>query len=153
MEILKQKQNHRINKSNVSKKIVALCFALFALNGFSQTKHLDAHNKHLSIHKQHLNKGNAYSNGEVTDLKIELKVESLKELEKSFKIDDLDEIFTEIDSKGGLEFKITCLKKEDVESGITKQLSYKVTGGVEDREQFFKNAEKIYEAARKYYIN
>jgi len=118
---------------------MTICLALFSLIGFSQTQ-----NQTLNV-----------SQGEttVTNLKIEINVASLQELEKSFKIKDLNEIFSELDNEGDVEFRITCTKASDYDKSKTKEISYKIVGDADEKEAFLKMAERIYNSAKKYYID
>ena len=121
------------------KSIVLLCIALFAISAIGQSKNqiTDA----------------TYTKQTVTNFKIEINVNSLKALERSFNIEDMQAVFSNIVSKDEIEFKINCTKSLDNKLGVTQKIAYKITGNLEEKAAFLKMAEKIYKAAKKYYDN
>jgi len=121
------------------KTIITICIFLIAFTGFSQTKH-----ENTSLN---------YSKTTVSNLKIEVKAKSLKDLERSFIIKDLDNIFSELDTEDDIEFKITCTKPSKLKMNSKEEISYKIVGNAKEKEAFLKMAERIYNSAKNYYIN
>ena len=60
------------------------------------------------------------------NLKIELDVDSLKELENAFNIEKLEKMLEETANKGEVEFKITCNKPAVKPNGVKRKISYNI---------------------------
>ncbi|OIQ21517.1 hypothetical protein [Lacinutrix sp. MedPE-SW] len=89
----------------------------------------------------------------VSNLKIELNVDSLKELENAFNIEKLEKMLEETANEGEVEFKITCNKPAVKPNGVKRKISYSVKSENLEKEEFIKIVERIYNGAKKYYLN
>lgn len=89
----------------------------------------------------------------VSNLKIELDVDSLKELENAFNIEKLEKMLEETANKGEVEFKITCNKPAVKPNGVKRKISYNIKSENLETTQFIKMAERIYNGAKNYYLN
>lgn len=95
------------------------------------------------------------------DLRKETKVESfgivatvdsLEELESTFTVNDIKEMFDLTDKNQAVSFKLVC-NGDLMSNGKKSNMSYKVEGTANEEEIFLKRVEKIRKAAIKYYQN
>ena len=94
-----------------------------------------------------------YSKTSLSNVKVEIEAESLKDLEHTFNLQDLETFFEDTEVNDAVEFKITCTKDSDSNPNFKKEISYKIVGSIKDKDAFLKRAERIYNAAKKYYLN
>jgi hypothetical protein len=88
----------------------------------------------------------------VTDIKILVTVDSLEDLESTFKIKDIKKALNQVDDHENVSFEIVC-KGEPISNGKNTTLSYRVNGNTENAKGFLKSIKTIRIAAIKYYKN
>lgn len=91
-------------------------------------------------------------NTKTTNLSVSVTVESVEEVESTFKMKDIKKILDEVEDDGDISFEITC-KGEPISKDMTSKVSYRITGNSNDKNAFLKNVKKIRKAAIKYYEN
>jgi len=121
------------------KTITVLSIMLISYAGISQTKLISTNAD--------------YSINSLSNVKVEIKAESLKDLEHTFSIQDLETFLEDTEVKDAVEFEITCTKDSNYKPGFKQKISYKIVGSIKDKDAFLNRAERIYNAAKKYYLN
>ncbi|RZN84288.1 MAG: hypothetical protein EVB11_02460 [Winogradskyella sp.] len=86
----------------------------------------------------------------VENVKIEVEVDSIEEIESTFTIEDFKQLLDETEEGEDLTFKIKCNGKK-MPNGLKSSMSYEVKGNTSDKESFLKNVAKLRKAAIKYY--
>lgn len=81
---------------------------------------------------------------------LTVTVDSLSDLESTFKIEDLKLLIEDTKTNQTISFKIICNGKP-MSNGEASYMSYEVSGNSAKSEDFLKKAEKIFLAAKKYY--
>jgi len=94
----------------------------------------------------------AQSTNKVTDFKILVTVDSAEEIESTFKVNDFEEVLSEVDDNEDVTFEIVC-NGDTTASGKKTTLSYRVAGNTNDVHGFLKSVKKVRKAAIKYYKN
>lgn len=122
------------------KTLITTCIILFTVIVSAQTQ---------TSKLQNVN----FTETHVSNLKIELNVDSLKELENAFNIEKLEKMLEETANKGEVEFKITCNKPAVKPNGVKRKISYNIKSENLETTQFIKMAERIYNGAKNYYLN
>lgn len=122
------------------KTLITTCIILFTVIVSAQTQ---------TSKLQNVN----FTETHVSNLKIELDVDSLKELENAFNIEKLEKMLEETANKGEVEFKITCNKPAVKPNGVKRKISYNIKSENLETTQFIKMAERIYNGAKNYYLN
>ncbi|GGI55802.1 hypothetical protein [Winogradskyella haliclonae] len=105
-----------------------------------------------SIFGQSLNlKGEVKDNDvKVENVKIEVEVDSIEEIESTFTIEDFKQLLDETTEGEDLTFKIKCNGKK-MSNGLKSSMSYEIKGNTSDKETFLENVTKLRKAAIKYY--
>lgn len=88
----------------------------------------------------------------VDSLAVTVTVDSIEDIESTFKTEHLAEIVQMASENQSLSFKITCNKKTS-SSSIKSSVSYKILGNSDDADGFLNDIEKVRAAAIKYYNN
>lgn len=86
------------------------------------------------------------------NVSITATVDSAEDIESTFKVEDLKEVFEDLGANETLSFEIICNGKK-MPNGVKSHVSYKIDGNSNDAEGFLKRVEKIRSAAIKYYNN
>lgn len=92
------------------------------------------------------------SNLKVNDLSVSVTVDSVEEVESTFKVEDIKELLKESVDVEEMSFEIIC-KGKMMSNGKKSTLSYKVHGSSDDVNGFLKSIKKMKKAAIKYYQN
>jgi len=96
--------------------------------------------------------GEAKDTTKVENISITVTVDSLEEIESTFKIEDIKEILTMSEANETIGFKIVC-NGETMSNGKKAHMSYSIEGNSDEPEAFLKSIEKIRNSAIKYYTN
>lgn len=96
--------------------------------------------------------GEAKGTTKVENISITITVDSLKEFESTFNIEDIKEILDMSDANETISFKIVC-NGETMSNGKKSHMSYAIEGNSDEPETFLKGVEKIRNSAIKYYTN
>ncbi|MEM9679076.1 MAG: hypothetical protein AAF901_02030 [Bacteroidota bacterium] len=98
-------------------------------------------------------------NGKVTkddvkfeDFKITVTADSAEEVESTFKVQDLEEIFESSAPNTDITFKIIC-NGDLMSNGEPATMSYTVIGNTDNKEGFLERVKKVRSAAIEYYNN
>lgn len=119
-------------------KNLITCLALVVTTlGFSQSKTL---------------LGEVKETAKVENMSITVTVDSLEEIESTFKIEEIKEILDMSEANETISFKIVC-NGETMSNGKKAHMSYAVEGNTDEPESFLKSVEKIRNSAIKYYKN
>ena len=86
------------------------------------------------------------------DISMSVTIDSAEDLEATFNLEDLKEIFDMSSPNQTVSFKLIC-NGEKMSNGIKSSVSYKVDGNSNQPEEFLKSVETIRDAAIKYYKN
>ncbi|SDI36177.1 hypothetical protein [Winogradskyella thalassocola] len=113
------------------KKVLTCLVMLISVVGFSQSK----------VDEESV-KVDAFS--------IEVTIDSLEELESTFKAEDLDELFMMMDNNEELSFTLNCSFSE-VKDNLKGSMTYTVVGRANEKEKLLKNIEKMKATALKFY--
>ena len=113
--------------------VLALCFATSI---FAQSQNLKGEVKVTDV--------------KIENVKIEVEVDSVEEIESSFTIEDFKQLLDETSEGEDLTFKIKCNGKK-MSNGLKSSMSYEVKGNTSDKETFLENVAKLRKAAIKYY--
>ena len=118
------------------KHLIALSLILLPLIGFSQNEKKDS---------SQIKKQVKFESFDVT-----VTINSAKELEETFKMEDIIEIINTTDENEELSFKIIC-NGDTMSNGQKSNLTFKVDGSSDKKENFLEQVEKIRTTAIKYY--
>ena len=88
----------------------------------------------------------------VESVDVVVTVDSATELESSFTIKDIRDMFELSDNNESISFELVC-NGDKMSNGKKSYMSYKVEGSSSDQETFVKRVEAIRKAAIKYYNN
>ena len=88
----------------------------------------------------------------VENMSITVTVDSLEEIESTFKVADIKEILDMSEANETISFKIVC-NGETMSNGAKAYMSYTVEGNTDEPESFLKSVRKIRNSAIKYYKN
>ena len=88
----------------------------------------------------------------VEDVTISVTVDSAADIESTFNVEDIKEIFEVTGDNETITFKITC-NGRTMSNGKKSHMSYTVEGNTNDPEAFLKSVEKIRTSAITYYNN
>ncbi|MCA0133340.1 hypothetical protein [Winogradskyella alexanderae] len=88
----------------------------------------------------------------VNCVEVTVTVDSLEELQETFSINDLEEVFGMTGEDESVTFKLVC-NGDKMSNGKKSSMSYKIEGSTSDKETFIKQAEAIRKAAIKFYKN
>ena len=91
-------------------------------------------------------------NTKITNVSVSVTVDSAKEVESTFKMKEIREILNEVKGDEELTFEIFCVG-DNISEGVTRKVSYRVTGNSNDKKRFLKGIRKIRKAAITYYNN
>jgi len=91
-------------------------------------------------------------NAKITNLSVMVTVDSAEEVESTFKMKDIKKILNEVEGDEDISFEITC-NGDNISEGVTKKVSYRVTGNANDKKNFLQQIKRIRKAAIKYYNN
>ena len=97
--------------------------------------------------------GNAFekdANTQIADFKMAVSVASEADLNKTFTMNDLDQLINRVSDDQSVSFELTC--KTSANKG-SKSISYKIEGNASDIESFREGVVKIRKAAVKYFKN
>jgi hypothetical protein len=83
---------------------------------------------------------------------VSVTVDSVEELESTFTLDDIKEMFTLTTEGKDVSFELVC-NGDLMSNGKKSYMSYKIEGSSDDQEAFLKRVEVIRNAAIKYYRN
>lgn len=104
------------------------------------------------LYAQHYN-----LNGEITmeniktdGMSVSVTVNSASDIEKTFKTNDLKELFEMLGEGEGLSFEMVCESKT-AKTSVSKSVSYRAVGNSDEKEEFLKTVGKIRTAAINYY--
>jgi hypothetical protein len=89
-------------------------------------------------------------NTKITNLSVSVTVDSAEEVEATFNMKDIKTILNEVEGDEEISFEITCIG-EKLSEGVTRKVSYRVTGNSKDKKNFLKSIKRIRKAAIKYY--
>jgi hypothetical protein len=89
-------------------------------------------------------------NTKITNLSVSVTVDSAEEVEATFNMKDIMTILNEVEGDEEISFEITCIG-EKLSEGVTRKVSYRVTGNSKDKKNFLKSIKRIRKAAIKYY--
>lgn len=123
------------------KKLILPLLLLIGSLGFSQTKSVEE----IEIIKK-------IEETKVESVDVVVTVDNIEELESTFTIDDVKEVFDLSEGKESVSFKLVC-NGEVMSSGKKSKMTYIVEGTSDDKETFVLRVEKIRNAAIKYYKN
>lgn len=123
------------------KKLILPLLLLIGSLGFSQTKSVEE----IEIIKK-------IEETKVESVDVVVTVDNIEELESTFTIDDVKEMFDLSEGKESVSFKLVC-NGEVMSSGKKSKMTYIVEGTSDDKETFVQRVEKIRNAAIKYYKN
>lgn len=87
---------------------------------------------------------------ELNSIAIQVQVDSAEDLENTFNIEDLKEVFALSAEDQDITLKIIC-NGEPMSNGVKSSMSYKIKGNTSDIDSFLKQAEKIRNGAIGYY--
>ena len=91
-------------------------------------------------------------NTKITNVSVSVTVDSAKEVESTFKMKDIKKILNEVEGGEELSFEITC-NGDNISEGVSRKVSYRVTGNSNDKKRFLESIKKIRKAAIAYYNN
>ena len=91
-------------------------------------------------------------NTKITNVSVSVTVDSAEEVESTFKMKEIREILNEVEGDEELTFEIFCVG-DNISEGVTRKVSYRVTGNSNDKKRFLKGIRKIRKAALTYYNN
>ena len=91
-------------------------------------------------------------NTKITNLSVSVSVDSAEEVESTFNMKDIKKILHEVEGDEDISFEITC-NGEEISKGVTRKISYRVTGNANDKASFLKRIKKIRKSAINYYNN
>jgi len=91
-------------------------------------------------------------NTKITNLSVSVTVDSAEEVESTFKMKDIKKILNEVEEDEDISFEITC-NGDNISGGVTRKVSYRVTGNSNDKKSFLERIRKIRKAAITYYNN
>jgi len=123
------------------KKLILPLLLLIGSLGFSQTKSVEE----IEIIKK-------IEETKVESVDVVVTVDNIEELESTFTINDVKEVFDLSEGKESVSFKLVC-NGEVMSSGKKSKMTYIVEGTSDDKETFVQRVEKIRNAAIKYYKN
>ena len=123
------------------KKLILPLLLLIGSLGFSQTKSVEE----IEIIKKIVET-------KVESVDVVVTVDNIEELESTFTINDVKEVFDLSEGKESVSFKLVC-NGEVMSSGKKSKMTYIVEGTSDDKETFVQRVEKIRNAAIKYYKN
>lgn len=88
----------------------------------------------------------------VENVAVTVTVDSVEDIEKTFKVEDINRILENTDDDEALSFKIVCNGKT-MSNGKKAHLSYKIKGNSNEVDVFLKGVEKLRASAINYYNN
>lgn len=88
----------------------------------------------------------------VESVDVVVTVDSAEELESTFTVDDIKEMFDLTNDNESVSFKLVC-NGDVMSSGKKSHMSYKVEGTTKDHKAFIKRVEAVRKAAIKFYNN
>ncbi|MGV6830769.1 MAG: hypothetical protein ACWA5P_04280 [bacterium] len=97
--------------------------------------------------------GSAYEQDTETqlkDFKMSVVVDSEADLNKTFTMNDLDQLINRVSEDQSVSFELTC---KTTANKASKSISYKIEGNASDIESFREGVVKIRKAAVKYFKN
>ncbi len=118
------------------KQLVIAALLLWSLNGIAQESETENIN---SIEKV-----------KVENLDIVVTVDSAEEIKRTFKVEDIKEMFDLTGDNESVSFKLIC-NGETMSNGEQSQLSYKIKGNSNNVEDFIIRVKELRDAAIKYY--
>jgi len=83
-------------------------------------------------------------------MSVSVTVDSASDIERTFKIDDIEELFELLSEDEELSFEMICENKL-AKQGVSKSVTYRANGNSDDKEAFLSTVKKIRSAAIKYY--
>ena len=92
---------------------------------------------------------------DIQDVKIEnvsitVEVDSADEIESTFKVEDLEDIFENAQSGEDISFKLKCNGRK-MSNGVRSSMSYTINGNTNDKASFLEGVAKVRASAIKYY--
>ena len=92
---------------------------------------------------------------DINDIKIEnfsikVEVDSAKELESTFKVEDFEEILSQTQPNEEITFELKCNGKK-MTNGTNSSMSYTIHGNTNEKKKFLAGVEKVKNSAIKYY--
>lgn len=124
------------NQKMIFRKFITVLTLFVATSIVAQTKNL---NEDISS-----------SEIKIQNFEIAVEVDSIEEIESTFKVEDFKDILKDTGKNEPLVFKIKC-NGEKMTNGLKSHISYEVKGNTNDKKGFLKNIKKIRNAAIKYY--
>ena len=120
------------------KKLILPLFLIACSLGFSQSQS----SEELEVRKE----------VKVESVDVVVTVDSAEELESTFTMDDIKEMFDLTNKDEDVSFKLVC-NGDLMSDGKKSHMSYKIKGSSNDQETFIKRVNDIRKAAIKYYKN
>ncbi|NRB60819.1 MAG: hypothetical protein HRU50_12885 [Winogradskyella sp.] len=118
------------------KQLVITALFLWSLNGMAQ----DSETTNI----------NSIEKVKVENLDIVVTVDSAEEIKRTFKVEDIKEMFDLTGDNESVSFKLIC-NGETMSNGEQSQLSYKIKGNSNNVEDFIVRVKELRDAAIKYY--
>jgi hypothetical protein len=92
------------------------------------------------------------SQAKITNLEVVVTVDSAKDIEKTFKVEDIKEILKESDPNEEISFSLVC-NRAKMSNGKKSTMTYKIEGNSNEPEEFLSLVSKLRSSAIKYYNN
>ncbi len=91
-------------------------------------------------------------NTKVTNVSVSVSVDSAEEVESTFKMKEIRKILNEVEGDEEVTFEILC-NRDNISEGVSRKVSYRVTGNSNDKKRFLESIKKIRKAAIACYNN
>lgn len=88
----------------------------------------------------------------ITNLEVVVTVDSAKDIEKTFKVEDIEEILKETKEDEIISFSLIC-NGSVMSNGEKAKMTYRIEGNSSEPEEFLSLVSKLRKSAIKYYEN
>lgn len=92
------------------------------------------------------------SHTKISNLEVVVTVDSAKDIENTFKVEDIKEILNEADSNEAISFSLVC-NGTMMSNGKKSTMTYKIEGDTGEPEEFLTLVSRLRTSAIKYYNN
>ncbi|MHA7842671.1 MAG: hypothetical protein ACX93I_05080 [Winogradskyella sp.] len=92
------------------------------------------------------------SQTKISNLEVVVTVDSAKDIENTFKVEDIKEILNEADPNEAISFSLVC-NGTMMSNGKKSTMTYKIEGNTGEPEEFLTLVSRLRKSAIKYYNN
>jgi hypothetical protein len=92
------------------------------------------------------------SQTKISNLEVVVTVDSAKDIENTFKVEDIKEILNEADPNEAISFSLVC-NRTMMSNGKKSTMTYKIEGNTGEPEEFLTLVSRLRTSAIKYYNN